>query len=169
MTDPKHNNLGHPLHREFGTRRLCRSKSVCNRLRHGQSGRKASYDIDGDPLTYQWSLISSPSGSSAALANTTAVSPVFTVDVDGDYLFLLTVNDGHGNTASDTVLVSTTGSSPIAAASPAQKVSLNQTASLDGSASKDPDGQTITCTWMLLSKPASSNAQLSTSTHLRVR
>ena len=42
-----------------------------------------STDVDGDSLTYTWSLITTPSGSTAALSNTHVVNPTFTADLVG--------------------------------------------------------------------------------------
>ena|SRR5215472_15571595 len=39
-----------------------------------------SYDLDEDPLTYQWSLVSIPTGSKAALSNPNIVNPTFIAD-----------------------------------------------------------------------------------------
>src|SRR5262245_53967377 len=52
-----------------------------------------STDADGDPLSYRWSLVSRPQGSAAALKNPTDVNPTFDMDVAGDYVFKLIVND----------------------------------------------------------------------------
>ena len=54
----------------------------------------ASYDPEGAPLTYQWSLDSGPTGSSAALSEETSVDASMTPDLIGDYLVRLVVNDG---------------------------------------------------------------------------
>src|SRR5579884_1083409 len=40
-----------------------------------------SSDVDGDALTYSWTLVARPQGSSATLANANAVNPTFTADV----------------------------------------------------------------------------------------
>jgi hypothetical protein len=64
-----------------------------------------SWDPDGRALTYQWSLLSSPLGSGAALSSTTAVSPTFTADVNGTYIFQLVVNNGVASSAPATVSV----------------------------------------------------------------
>jgi hypothetical protein len=53
-----------------------------------------STDADSDPLTYRWSFVSLPSGSSAALAGATTVNPTFVPDVAGNYVVELIVNDG---------------------------------------------------------------------------
>ena len=69
-------------------------------------GSKSS-DSDGDPLAYQWSLMSKPSGSKAALAGATTLHPSFTPDLPGSYAVLLVVDDGTTTAgASVTVLAS---------------------------------------------------------------
>ena len=45
----------------------------------------ASSDVDGDPLTFAWTLLTRPAGSNAALANPTSVTPTFTADRPGTY------------------------------------------------------------------------------------
>ena len=40
----------------------------------------ASTDPNGDPLTYNWTLLTMPDGSAAVLENPTSVTPTFTVD-----------------------------------------------------------------------------------------
>ena len=59
----------------------------------------ASSDVDGDLLSYHWSLIGLPSGSLAALNNPGAVNPTFTVDTPGTYVAQLIVNDGKADSA----------------------------------------------------------------------
>lgn len=49
----------------------------------------ASSDVDGDVITYQWSLISTPTGSGAALSDDQAVMPTFVADLPGPYTFQL--------------------------------------------------------------------------------
>ena len=53
-----------------------------------------STDVDGDVLTYAWSLTSRPSGSLAAIDVATAVTPHFTIDRAGTYVAQLIVSDG---------------------------------------------------------------------------
>jgi hypothetical protein len=64
-----------------------------------------SSDVNGDPLTYAWTLATKPGGSTAALTGATTVSPTFTADVVGVYSISLVVNDGTVNSAPDTVTV----------------------------------------------------------------
>lgn len=65
----------------------------------------ASFDADGDPLTYAWTETSRPAGSIATLSSATAVKPTFTADIAGDYVFTLVVNDGRENSIPSTVTI----------------------------------------------------------------
>jgi hypothetical protein len=64
-----------------------------------------SWDPGGLPLTYRWSLLSAPNGSNALLSSTTAVSPTFTADMDGTYIFQLVVNNGTADSTPATVSI----------------------------------------------------------------
>jgi len=65
----------------------------------------ASFDPDGDPLTFTWAFISMPDGSQAQLSDPTSPTPTFIADLSGEYLLELTVDDGRGETASDQVRI----------------------------------------------------------------
>ena len=120
----------------------------------------ASSDADGDILSYQWSLISVPSGSAATLNNITGASLTFTADIDGSYIAQLTVNDGTENSAPDTVTIvaSTANSAPVANAGTDQNVISSTIVNLDGSSSSDADGDGLSYAWSFISKPAGSTA-----------
>jgi hypothetical protein len=49
------------------------------------------------PYSYQWTLLSPPTGSSAQLNNPAAVAPTFVPDVSGQYTLQLVVTDAAGN------------------------------------------------------------------------
>lgn len=69
-----------------------------------------SYDPDGEPLTYEWGVQSTPEGSSASNADfddRTSARPRFQADVPGEYVFELRVNDGELWSPWDTVTVTT--------------------------------------------------------------
>lgn len=51
-------------------------------------------DANGDPITYSWSMVSRPIGSSAVLADANTRQPSFTADKAGTYVVSLIVNDG---------------------------------------------------------------------------
>ena len=63
----------------------------------------ATRDPNNDPLTYEWKLVSAPSGSAVTVSATTA-SFVFRPDVPGNYQLRLTASDGKAS-ATDTMRV----------------------------------------------------------------
>ena len=121
-----------------------------------------SSDPDGNPITYAWSFLSRPPGSSAVFSNPAAVNPTFVADQPGDYVIQLIVTDSLGAASQpDQVVVSTLNSAPIAEAGPDQAITLIGTAvQLDGTQSYDPDGDPITYEWTFASVPPGSNAAL---------
>ncbi|MDM0046277.1 PKD domain-containing protein [Variovorax dokdonensis] len=65
-----------------------------------------STDVDGDTLSFEWSLQSVPAGSTANLGDKAIAKPSFTADLAGDYVFGLVVNDGKSNSAQVSITVS---------------------------------------------------------------
>ena len=123
----------------------------------------ASYDVDGNSLSYLWTFISKPAGTNATLSDPTAVQPSFEVDIFGTYILQLVVNDGLVNSAPATVRIDTLNSQPIANAGPDQKLDIGSIAFLDGSASYDVDGNSLSYSWSLLTVPEGSGAVLNDS------
>jgi hypothetical protein len=125
-----------------------------------------STDPDGDPLTYAWSFISRPAGSTAELSDPTAAQPTFVADAAGDFVVQLVVNDGTANSAPDTVVIQAGGGNlrPTADAGPNQTVDVAQTVTLNGSGSSDPEASPLAYAWSFVSRPAGSAATLSDAT-----
>lgn len=119
-----------------------------------------STDLDGDILSYRWSLDSVPPGSSAVVSGNSGPRSGFTVDAFGDYVAELVVNDGHVDSIPDTVRISTLNSIPVAHAGPDQTVSVGDTVLLDGSGSTDADGDSLGYQWILVERPEQSLAIL---------
>ena len=113
------------------------------------------------PLTYQWTLISKPSGSAAGLSSAVIPNPAFTADLAGAYVAQLIVNDGYLSSAPVTITISTTCSQPTANAGPNQNVIVGATVTLNGSASGDACRDPLIFSWTLTTRPAGSAAAFS--------
>lgn len=72
-----------------------------------------SSDVDGDALTYIWSLLHQPAGSSAVIQQADQVKATFTPDKTGDYVGQLIVNDGQANSDPATALVTVSVVMPV--------------------------------------------------------
>ena len=126
----------------------------------------ASSDPDRDPLSYQWSIVSSPAGSLAALTDPQTVNPRFFADKAGTYSVVLRVRDGKTESIPSTVIINaveaatTSNTAPVANAGADQFVPVSTTVFLDGTQSRDPNGDALTYSWTFASKPPSSLAQL---------
>ena len=118
-----------------------------------------STSVDGRTLTYTWTLITRPPGSSAALSGANTVNPRFTVDVVGTYVAQLVVNDGLASSPS-TVTVRTQIARPTANAGPGQTVTAGAPVQLNGSASTDPNGLPLSYQWSLVTLPSGSAAAI---------
>ncbi len=55
-----------------------------------------SSDPNGDSLSYQWQIISCPTGSIASLSGSNQPNPTFSPDRPGDYTIQLVVTDSKG-------------------------------------------------------------------------
>lgn len=126
----------------------------------------SSVDVDGDSLSYIWSIIDRPTGSTATLSSAQAVNPSFEADIDGDYVVQLIVNDGTDASEPDTATITATTANvpPSAHAGTNREVAVGSTVQLDGSLSMDPNEDPLNYMWTLKSKPSGSAAMLSDTT-----
>jgi len=122
-----------------------------------------STDVDGDTLSFIWSLLSIPDGSTAGLNNGTSVNADFIPDVSGQYIVQLQVSDGE-STDTDNLHISVdslTNHAPTADPGAPQSFSNpGIQVVLNGSLSSDPDGDALTFNWSFSEAPTGSSAQL---------
>ena len=119
-----------------------------------------SYDEDGDPITYSWSIVTKPSDSIAALSDATSSTPSFVADIHGDYVIELTVADPWFSSNPDTIVVSFENIKPVADAGTNQSIIQGDTVCLDGSNSSDANGDLLIYSWNIVSKPDGSTTEL---------
>lgn len=122
-----------------------------------------SYETDGDPLTYAWSLTSKPSGSVAAITNPTHADASITPDVAGTYGIRLLVTDTvSGDAAVSTATMQVGAYLPVAVlAQPQVSVLLGGTVNDSAAQSYDPQGAPLTFSWSISAAPAGSTADIS--------
>lgn len=105
-----------------------------------------SSDPDSDPLSYSWSFVSKPAGSTATLSGQDTATPTFVPDAVGDYVLEVTVDDGRGG--SDTDQVTITAHAPPTADftySPEQPTTWDTVQFADQSS--DSDGTIVAWSW----------------------
>jgi len=134
-------------------------------LVHLDGSRSAS--PSGKLLAYRWSL-STPASSGSVLNNSSVANPTFVPDNTGEYTLSLIVNDGISDSASSTVTITAKDVNvpPVAYAGPNQnvlkgtQVFLDADQNQDGKWTYDPDGDSLTYAWSIVSTPNGSAATL---------
>lgn len=119
-----------------------------------------SYDPDQDPLSWEWTLVSAPAGSLAALSDPATSTPTLVPDAFGPYHLRLTVSDGS-LAAQDDVVVTVENHAPVAGAGPDLAANAGEALALSAAASSDPDQDPLTCAWTITAWPEGSSAALS--------
>jgi chitinase len=125
----------------------------------------ASLDVDGDEVTWSWTLAARPAGSAAVLALSDASRTALVPDVEGSYVVTLRVSDGVAQSAPAMAIVTAvpsgqSGTSPVAQAGADRAGRVGAPVTLDGSGSSDPLGRTLLHAWSVVARPAGSAAEL---------
>ncbi|WP_305849545.1 myxosortase-dependent M36 family metallopeptidase [Pyxidicoccus parkwayensis] len=111
-------------------------------------------DPDGDSLSYSWEQVSGPNVTLTGANSATATFPTGEVTADTELTFRVTVSDGHASATHDVVVtVRQVNRAPVANAGEAASVKGKAAVTLDGSASADADGQTVTYQWTQVGGP----------------
>lgn len=125
----------------------------------------ASSDADGDTLTYAWTLQSKPAGSAASLSASNLSTTQLTTDLSGSYVVVLRVTDPSGAYSEQTLIVASGNAAPVAVVDKSRMTVLAGTATTTSAGfSYDDDGDTLSYTWALDAKPATSSATINAST-----
>jgi hypothetical protein len=129
---------------------------------------KNSYDPDGQPIAFSWSMVSAPNSSaitSASIYNSQTTHAFFTPDVAGAYQFQLIVTDATASSvpALITVTAYTGAIPPNADAGPSQNAGLHATVTVNGTYSVDPNTSPLPLSyqWTLSTVPTGSGASIS--------
>lgn len=110
-------------------------------------------DIDGSIQSYDWKIEDNPAQ--------TGVSPAVSFETSGEYNVSLTVTDNNGeNSTRKKVLTVAPNRAPVAEARANRTISVDKAIILNARNSSDPDGDTLSYNWELISQPESSSVSL---------
>jgi hypothetical protein len=105
--------------------------------------------------TYAWSLVGRPDGSQASLLDPTSSRTEFLADLAGTYEVRLVVRAGLISDEASLVMTAE-NFAPVANAGPDRTVDVGNTVPVDGTSSRDDNGDAITYRWSLALPPGSS-------------
>jgi len=114
-----------------------------------------SVDPEGRAMSFEWSQLQGPEVALEGATTATATYIAPTVESETSMTFSLRVDDGRDgvDTATITVTVLPPNKPPVADAGPDFEVKPGESIALDGRASSDPDGDTLSFSWTQVSGP----------------
>ncbi|MCF6436392.1 PKD domain-containing protein [Pseudoalteromonas sp. MMG022] len=116
---------------------------------------KSCFDPEGEPLTYQWQLLSRPQQSVAQLQAATEAVAKLHPDVAGEYAVAVSVSDGQTEVTSNTqTYYIDANQQPTAHLTAPDVAYIGNTVELDASQSSDPNNDTLTYEWQLIESAA---------------
>ena len=120
----------------------------------------------GKPMAYSWKLLSKPNSSTPNLSNTNQVAAQFSSETAGEYKFELTVSYLNWSDQDEVTIKVKEGPQGVLEAKAGEDKggSKGSTIQLDGTASKNETGNTMTFLWEFVQKPEGSTTQFSTAT-----
>ncbi len=121
----------------------------------------SSYDPQGRPLTYAWSLVDVPDASglgTSSMSGTTSAQASFVPDTKGVYIANLEVSNGLVGSLPDAAVITVTGENGAPTANAGEDIDTMDCTHIpvDASGSVDPDGDDLEYYWDLQSKPSDS-------------
>jgi len=112
----------------------------------------ASWDPDGDTLTYTWEQLEGPA--QVSLSDAHAQAPTVTLRAQGTYVWALTVRDGASTSAPVEALVTVRDVAPAADAGPDRGGVVGHAVVLDAGLSSDANGEPCAATWEQTAGPS---------------
>ncbi|HET9334387.1 MAG TPA: tandem-95 repeat protein [Gemmatimonadota bacterium] len=111
----------------------------------------ASFDPDGDELTFSWSILSAPTGSTVSIVGATGATASLTPGLEGVYVVQLEVSDGEfTSTDTATLTVGPFNHPPVGTLTIAGGAQVMAGASVTATAAfTDADGDPLELTWTL--------------------
>lgn len=129
-------------------------------------------DVDGDALTYAWTL-TVPTGSQAVLSSRTSAQTGFTPDLAGTYRATLVVSDGSSSSLASTATIQVTSSTTSilpptinvklkrnGTITTSTQLNVGELLSMDASGSRSQNGLSLTYRWAFTERPSGSAALL---------
>ncbi|MDF3129643.1 hypothetical protein P0Y35_10600 [Kiritimatiellaeota bacterium B1221] len=118
--------------------------------------RSSVWNVDGDPLTYQWSVVSQPAGANAQFdAPTSDRTQLTDLTVAGEYVVRVSVSDGTSTVHNElTVPVYPLNTQPVVtAAATSTALTLPEAETTLNATCTDGDGDSLSHWWKLVSAP----------------